>query len=948
MSGGIERLCWGWNRPVLEQAVDLLTRHWLPKQGTLDLSEVLVVVPTTEAGRRLKEALARKADAFEHAATVPWVWSPEQVLLPPQERATTASSLQIELAWHHALETQRLEDLPALFPVLPESRSWLWHQETARLLAELKTLLGAGGLTMAETAGRVMHDGARWQDLVKLEQAYLAELEKVGLRDPHAAKTGVAESPVLPPDIRRIVILPAPDLPPLMARWVHSCLTRQVTVTVAIHAPPSLAASFDEAGRPVPERWGENADLVLPLAEPAIHIRRDASAQAAKVIDLLRELASQDRSAMGVCDPEVAAVLSEKLDVEGVRVFEPGGVSVQEVGLWHVLTSFKALLAGGSWKSFASLLRVPEVRKMWLGEGQSGLQLLEEADTFAAEHLPVTLLHAQQLLDAQNDPHYSVLPAAMGAARQLLREMQSQTLAEAARTLILRLYGERTFQPDAPIDQLTVELASEWLVTIAGIVAETDRFGLAPGADETLALSLDLLSKNKLSQPRGEVDLVLQGWLELLWESAPNLVVAGMNEEHIPGIFISHPFLPDRVREGLGLPCQASRFARDAYILAALAGQRQGPGALHVLCGQWSERGDALRPSRLLFLCQDADLPTRVEHLFPKEDHAAEAPEPARSIAWKLRPRAKAIKLERISASRIRSYLECPFRDYLSSELRMEGVNPSQRELGALEFGNLVHHSFQALANDAKARASTDAKEIADFLIEQAKAEAQLLYGLRPAPLVTLQMESLKQRLKYAAETEAAQRADGWRIVRAEWPIGGPEDAHPLIIEGARLCGKIDRVERHETTGEIRLLDFKTSDKACEPEEAHVLNVQRRKLAEQDLWKCFAAPDGTPCAWRDLQLPLYAAAMRLHGQTPHQVGYFCLPKNVQETEVLTWETFDDAWIDRAVQCAGEVVRRIRAGIFWPPSAKAYEREFDYLFLGDLEAAVDADGLQGRS
>jgi hypothetical protein len=26
----------------------------------------------------------------------------------------------------------------------------------------------------------------------------------------------------------------------------------------------------------------------------------------------------------------------------------------------------------------------------------------------------------------------------------------------------------------------------------------------------------------------------------------------------------------------------------------------------------WSERGDALRPSRLLFLCSDADLPARV------------------------------------------------------------------------------------------------------------------------------------------------------------------------------------------------------------------------------------------------------------------------------------------------------------------------------------------------
>jgi ATP-dependent helicase/nuclease subunit B len=519
--------------------------------------------------------------------------------------------------------------------------------------------------------------------------------------------------------------------------------------------------------------------------------------------------------------------------------------------------------------------------------------------------------------------------------------MKRQPLPEAARTLLVRLFGDREFAPNSPRDQLTTALASAWLRIAADLETCCARFRLAPAPDEAFSLSLELLAQERLTEPRGEVDLILQGWLELLWEASPGLIITGLNEEHVPGILISHTFLPDGLRRQLELPCLATRFARDAYLLHAIAEQRVQNGRLELLFGQWSERGDSLRPSRLLFLCPDSELPSRTTHLFPKEHQVAREPEPARTLAWKLNAKFVRPSIASISPSRIRSYLECAFRDYLSNELRMEAVEPRKRELAPNEFGSLAHHAFQCLAGDPSVSLSTDAREIEEFLIESALQRGRKLYGARWAPLVGLQIESLKQRLRNAAQCEAEQRELGWRIVKAEWQLGGRDDEHPLLIEGARLRCTIDRIEQHEKTGEIRVLDFKTADKAGDPKSEHTDKITARKrVLPEDEWKCFDHSSGVRLRWKDLQLPLYAAALRLRGISAQSVGYFAIPKSVQETQLKTWENFNDEWVDAALACAAEVVRRLREGIFWPPAPRARDRSFDTLFLGDINATVD--------
>lgn len=941
-SATVQRLFWGWDAPVLEKAVAFLCQDW-DKKHALDLSDTLILVPNGEAGRRLREALARETDKVDTAAIVPHLWLPEQALLPQARRFEAATPLQSQMAWQRALEDTDLTALSALFPKLPEERGWGFHAETARMLGDLKLLLGTGGLYFSDLADlpHMERDAERWRDLAIIEHAYFEELTKAGVTDAQLLKKQNAHAPTLPAGLRRAVILASPDLPPLLDAWITANAQHGLPTTVAIHAPQTWQHSFDCHGRPLPSHWGEDAPLSLPFSNDQLHVTRDPPAQAARALDLMRALVPQDKTALGVCDAEVGSLLLEKLTLEDARSFEPGGTPAQREGLWHILDSFRILLSSGTWRAFAALLRVAEFRECVIPPDTSISKLLRQADDFAAEHLPVTLAHARQLL--QED--HAELGHIITETLHLLSSLQKLPPAKAARTLILKLFGERTFNPEAPGQRERTELAAEWLRVTEELEKEAARFGLKPKAEDAFSLSLDTLSRTRLAEPRGEIDLVLQGWLELLWEKSPNLVVTGLNEENVPGIFISHPFLPDSVRQALNLPSQQTRFARDAFILAALAHQRQEHGHLDLLCGQWSDDGDALRPSRLLFLCPNTDLPQRVAHLFPKDEDQHAAPEPPRTLAWKLRPDWEPRTFETISPSRLRDYLTCPFRFYLKNGKGMAAVDPSTRELDAAEFGRIIHHAFHCLALNGTMQDSTHPGQIADFLEDAVRGDIRRRYGQRPAPLVTLQLESIVQRLRQAALIEAQSRQEGWTCVEPELVLGQPDDTHPLIISGTRLSGRIDRLERH-ADGRLRIIDFKTSDKSDAPDKRHfkALSARTKPVAEADEWKCFNLPGGGRARWLDLQLPLYAAAMRRRGQEISSAAYFVLPKSIQDTKIIEWKDFDDSLIEAALQCAETTVQRIQQNLFWPPAERSPDTTFDEMLLHDPLHSVEQPPL----
>ena len=200
-------------------------------------------------------------------------------------------------------------------------------------------------------------------------------------------------------------------------------------------------------------------------------------------------------------------------------------------------------------------------------------------------------------------------------------------------------------------------------------------------------------------------------------------------------------------------------------------------------------------------------------------------------------------------------------------------------------------------------------------------------------------------RLAHFARVQAAHRAAGWRIGRAEFAIEGFE------LDGMPVTGRIDRLDVHDD-GRVLVLDYKTSDRAETPEEAHLAACRDPgAVAESAL----ADHDGKPARWINLQLPLYLLALREEfrtqnaerrtenaeygsGGAPLLCGYFSLPKAVTETCVATWAPEPDL-LASAERCAKGVIAAVRAGTFWPPARAAWNPDRD-----DLAAALIPEGF----
>jgi ATP-dependent helicase/nuclease subunit B len=263
----------------------------------------------------------------------------------------------------------------------------------------------------------------------------------------------------------------------------------------------------------------------------------------------------------------------------------------------------------------------------------------------------------------------------------------------------------------------------------------------------------------------------------------------------------------------------------------------------------------------------------------------------------------------------------------------MSAVELEKRELDPRDFGTLVHTVLERLGKDEAWRDCTDGAELARGFSAELDRITTGRFGKSPSLPLVVQIESARQRLQHAAHLQASARAEGWRIEEVEWSF--PDGA--VVFDGLAVRGKIDRIERHEATGVVRVLDYKTSDKPVSPADAHRRKLKRDEALRREFAGCEVA--GAPGQWIDLQLPLYRMAAASFGSEV-VCGYFNLPKAVTETAIATWDDLDDATQSSAMNCAEGVAAGVRAGIFWPPNEDVRDDEFTRLFHEGVAASVE--------
>lgn len=952
----------GWNQPLVRSVAEHLAQGW-DSRGALDLSDWLIVVPTRHASRRLREALALHAAAFDAAVLPPMTVTPDFLTSPAHlEDGNAAGRVETLLLWTAELLRLDLNAYRQLFPVDPVERSFTWALKTAEDLLQLRETLNESGLSLSDAA-RIMDDSEmepeRWRDLARLERQSVKATEAGGFVDWQVARRRAAHHGKLPEHIRRIMIAGVLDPSDLAVRALERH-ARRLPVEVLIFAPEASHRDFfDSWGRPASDAWLTET-ISIPSPEHTIHQGSIPSEQAAVAMDLLRAYEHPGEvAAIGVADAEVTAPLEKALAEHDIGAYDPAGRPMARHGVFHLLRIVSRLSGSRAFGAAAELIRCPDVAEniRRKAEEQTGskpalTQLLNDLDQLAVKALPDTLDDALELAPRTLKPDSPVL-AALSWMNTALEALAGSDFATALADFLADVFSARRFRSDRPQDAAFAAIAdqiAEVLDAMEGPAAAM--FGTPLPAGSRLELLLRVLEGQVFYPERAARDIDLQGWLELLWEDAPHLIVTGMNDGKVPDVILSHPFLPDSARRKLGLRHNDTRFARDACLMTCIIEvRRRTGGRVDFVFGRIGAGDEPLRPSRLLFQCPEADLPARTLHFFKKPPLRAD-PVPWQ-LAWRLKPRSlpdDAPIFGRLSVTQFRDYLLCPFRFYLKHGLKMQEVDAARSEMDAMEFGDLLHRVLERFAKSSAAD-SADASLVRDELHRLLDAALHGSFGARLSVPVMIQRESARQRLAWWADIEAAERARGWRILAAETRIS--PDGDPWMLGDIIVSGIVDRVEQHEQLG-VRLIDFKTySPSAAKDgehrsvEDYHLMKIKRTQDASDfPQWMLTRNSKGEVARWTDLQLPLYRLAMeRRHPGSKIHTAYATLGKTKADVTLDAWPALEGWQLASAKTCAEGIISAVQARTFWPPAEKLpFSDDFGHLFFGEPLEAVDAAGL----
>ncbi|MGD9874578.1 MAG: PD-(D/E)XK nuclease family protein [Kiritimatiellia bacterium] len=905
----------GRKRSALEMAAEFLVRDW--KTGPIDLRDDLVIVPTRNAGRRLRERLALLAAEHGTAVLPGVVETPSRLFAPGKNIALPAASDVIaEAFWRKTLDAfdpRKLE---------PLSRSSLAENPAARSaaaehLVRLRAMLCEEHFDLTSFASQTAEEKERWSCLAELETAYRNLLEENGWCDDVAAKLAAAEHPDLSGDIRRVVVLFVPDPPPLALRALEE-ISKSLPVDICVHAAPAENNDFDPWGRPLPEKWLRRE---LALNPSQIEVCDDAVAMAELVSQCIAGLPEKGRSGVtvGVGDRPGARRIADVLKRKGIAVFDPSDCPASRLPMFSFISRLFQLQKDRRYLSFMALARHPDALRRLEVSASAPDELLGDLDEFQNEHIPLNVEDALAL--AKRCALHVV--AALEEVQVWLDKLGSgELLSDGLRSVLKHVYQGVTDPEPSLTDAIQV---------LHGILEKLVYIeALGVGREDAADLFLRMVSAAGQHPERPAEAIELLGWLELAWEDAPVLLLTDLNDGIIPETLTADPFLPDGARRKAGMRDNAHRLARDAHILESVL-NFTGRKNLRGFMPRRSPDGDPLKPSRLLLQCSREDLARRVGRFF--SDAGSPFGSLARAPGWRVRlpPLPKVIKPEHVSPSALRQYLDCPFRYYLKKILKLDDPYEEQVELDARGFGTLCHDILKAFA-DSPLKDSDHEKEVGDFLKSKTDELFQAKFGSRLTLPLMIQRDVVRQRMMAAAEVQARLRREGWEILASEKDFR-------IDIAGVPLIGRIDRVDRHAKDGRVRVIDYKTTAAAESPEKTH-----RTKSKNCEPFQICA--DGN-CRWDDLQLPLYIHAwqkMNPGKSDSIEAAYFALPNAVSSTALLVWPGLDGEMVKDAVQCAEKMIRRIGAGVFWPPRPGAGMREdpLERIFFGDIETFLDPE------
>ena len=953
-----------WQEPLAAAVARHLIAAGPAGDQCIDLRPHRVVTPSHYAARLIQEQLALQAPA---GVLPPQFQTPNDFLNQGYTAQQVAGPTDELMAWIEVLLATERTTLTALLPHAPAGCFELTEaRHLAKVFTALREELGMSerGRDFASVASLPGNpEQARWEDLARLERAYRQVLRERGCEDRNDARVAAATGTHIPTEFNQLWLAGLTEPQPLFLKAVA-----RMEATIPIHVivgAPEDETGFDSWGRPDPVAWRERRTR-WDTFNQSVHVVRDPD----EALSLLPALVEGARPTGGLhavcaCDREFEAPRI------GAVIRSLGGEALDTLGIPH-----------GSHLLHHGL-------KVWarlLGSGSPDLTLVREAmhlpalaaavATHAGFHIDVerAFQHFNTCLDAVDraflrgslDHAITQLTAVFAdEGVDPNRKRERQQLEDARRVLIairafidpLRglaweaslahgitlLIGTRALRDENLEDRFTREVADHLITTARAIAAATAERGLPLAADALITVTLITAADKRFRQSDVDDAVNLPGWLEAPWDPAPHLIIHGFNDHLLPRADHAHPFLPGQLRALVGLPSNEQTFAAAAFALEQIRRRRETNGWVDVIVPQHDADGNPLRPSRLLFLAPDEELPARVTRLFePAPDHGLqpywEIPAPERFIPLATQARSERVRTQ-IRATAFKDYLADPADFWLKHAVGLSDQKLGRIELDAAGFGALVHAALEGFGREFIGRTLEETADIEAALLHHLNRHLARNWGENIPGPVQLQAKAARARLQAFAPLQRQFFADGWTIHSVE------QDLPAMSLNGMTITGRYDRLDRHRDGHTWRVFDYKTFSEPRNPEKTHLTKSDSAGEFTSLLRK--RDSDGAITGeqhrrWKDLQLPVYHRALLptlpAAPGSPElrprlEIGYLCLPANSSRTKVELWSNYDADFAAAAEVMLDAVTARISSGasaVFQPS-----EQGSDYPLLPAL-------------
>ena len=922
----------GFAQPPLVSAVELLCKQF--RDGdSLDLSNKLVVLPTSRSVHRITQLLARHSEEQNLVLTPPQILTigefPEHIY-PIHEKFAT--DLCQHLAWSKALQETDEEQIENLFPGMFGATHDQW-QPYARLISELHKRLGNDVWSFSSVVREVQEldknfrELERWKALEAIQRKYYAILKEVGLWDKQAARNVAVKRELCRTD-KNIIMIGTADIN-RSTKFMLQQIRSQVQVLVA--APRNMAARFDEFGGIVTEQW-LHAEINFP--SECIRIVDSAEDQAfavANFINTLDDKFSADQITIGIPDPDVQPQIERSFNAIEVKHRDLKGQQVKHTPPVRLMTAMLEFIDHQNFTTFSALVRHPDMFQ-WICDRVKTRAWLGHYDQYQRSGLPdkIELRSKQPFGDPKIDlVRHSDSPE-RGEKLAKRTELLNQIHAEVSKLfkdvagpaqpiadwtkpwceILSKIYGNRILDKDNFEDQKTIVACRELYKALRDKREVPREWGIKKSAAKAMQMAIEAASDWSVIPPAIPDAIELAGWLDLPLDDAEVIVVTGMNDEHVPTSENGHLFLPNRLCTGLGILDNDRRYARDAYALTLIKSVRKH---LLLIAGRKDLQGEPKKPSRLLFADENETIARRANAFFSfdgKADTRYWLAEPAHApVSQQLAiPKPVGVKpLNELSVTAFKEFIRCPYRFYLNKILRLESAEDDSQEMDARSFGNLAHEVLEAFGR-CDCRNSKNENEIKEFLDHELDQRVEKDYPGSRLPAVRIQIEQLRMRLQRFASIQADRASQGWQIISAEEFV-----VHPLQVGESEflLRGTIDRVDFHETTKQVAIWDYKTSDMGIDPTAAHY-----------------------PRDWKDLQLPLYRHLIKqIEVAAPYDtenvsLGYIVLPRQLDRIRFAELNCTEQE-LKQADALVESIIAQLRAGNYWPPKKQPPQFSEDF-------------------